>query len=96
VRRSARGTLKRTLIAAVLAAAALFVAAAAREVAGVEKAHSTFENYYAFRGCEQLLTRTADAATCRLGSGNTITIVRFRGRWYLDGDLPFCLGRYCL
>ena len=54
----------------------------------LRKAHSTFENYYAFRGCQQLLKRTADYGLCKVGSGQTIKIVKFQGKWYLDGDLP--------
>ena len=52
------------------------------------KAHSTFENYYAFRGCVQLLVRTDNYGVCRLASGQTIKIVKFHDQWYLDGDLP--------
>ncbi len=57
----------------------------------VDKAHSTFENYYAFRGCSQLISKTADSATCALSSGKTIKIVEYDDKWYLDGDLP-CSG----
>jgi hypothetical protein len=62
----------------------------------LRKAHSTFENYYAFRGCKQLLTRTQDYGTCRLSNGEIIKIVKFDDKWYLDGDLPWaCLGKIC-
>ncbi|MDE2188662.1 MAG: hypothetical protein KGJ35_02965, partial [Patescibacteria group bacterium] len=43
----------------------------------VEKAHSTFENYYAFRGCTELLERTDSYGICKTGSGQTIKIVLF-------------------
>lgn len=51
-------------------------------------AHSTFENYYAFRGCERLIERTDSYGTCVTNSGKTIKIVQYEGRWFLDGDLP--------
>jgi hypothetical protein len=79
--------------AAIVAVALLiFVGERVREV---EIAHSTFENYYAFRGCSELLSRTATDATCRLPSGQTIRIVAVDDRWYLDGDLPTCWGTWC-
>lgn len=58
------------------------------QVLYLRKAHSTFENYYAFRGCTQLLERTQDYGICKISSGATIKIVKFQGKWYLDGDLP--------
>ena len=54
----------------------------------LRKAHSTFENYYAFRGCTHLLEKTQDYGICKIASGQTIRIVKFQGKWYLDGDLP--------
>lgn len=54
----------------------------------LKKAHSTFENYYAFRGCAQLLEKTESYGTCKTNSGETIKIVKFEGKWFLDGDLP--------
>ena len=62
----------------------------------LKKAHSTFENYYAFRGCAQLIKRTSRYGFCKLPSGETIKIVGFHGKWYLDHDLPFCIGNICL
>jgi hypothetical protein len=59
----------------------------------LRKAHSTFENYYAFRGCVQLMNKTDDYGLCKISSGETIKIVKFRGKWYLDGDLP--CGFFC-
>lgn len=58
------------------------------QVLYLRKAHSTFENYYAFRGCVKLLKRTSDYGLCKISSGQTIKIVKFQGRWFLDGDLP--------
>lgn len=51
-------------------------------------AHSTFENYYAFRGCVQLLDKTEDYGTCKVASGQVIKIVKINNKWYLDGDGP--------
>lgn len=52
-------------------------------------AHSTFENYYAFRGCQTLVDRTDTYGDCRLADGSTIKIVKYHDKWYLDGDLPW-------
>ncbi len=59
-------------------------------------AHSTFENYSAFRGCAQLIDRTDTYGDCKTTDGQTIKMVKFQGAWYLDGDLPICWGGYCL
>lgn len=69
----------------VVVAAAIFLAYQSRELA---IAHSTFENYYAFRGCETLVDRTDTYGHCKLADGSTIKIVRIDGKWYLDGDGP--------
>jgi len=57
----------------------------------LRKAHSTFENYYTFRGCTQLLEKTPTSGVCKTRSGQTITIVEYRGKWYLKDDLPTSL-----
>lgn len=54
----------------------------------LQKAHSTFDNYYAFRGCTQLLSKTDTSGICTTSSGQTITIVEINGKWYLQGDGP--------
>ena len=54
----------------------------------LRRAHSTFENYYAFRGCVQLLEKTDTYGICQLSSGQTIKLVKYQNKWYLDGDLP--------
>ena len=54
----------------------------------LQKAHSTFENYYAFRGCTQLLEKGGDYGICKTSNGQTIKIVRINNKWYLDGDGP--------
>lgn len=61
----------------------------------VKKAHSTFENYYAFRGCTQLLSKTSDYGICKIDSGQAIKIVKYQNKWYLDGDLPVCYFNFC-
>ena len=60
-------------------------------------AHSTFENYYAFRGCVRLMDRTEVDGHCETADGREIRIVEYHGAWYLDGDLPWaCLGSICI
>ncbi len=54
----------------------------------LQKAHSTFENYYAFRGCTELLDKKDNYGVCRTNSGQTLKIVKYDNRWFLDGDLP--------
>lgn len=51
-------------------------------------AHTTFERYYAFRGCTELIDRTATYADCKLANGQTIRMVLLNDRWYLEGDGP--------
>jgi len=58
------------------------------QITYLQKVHSTFENYYAFRDCATLIKKTNQYGVCRTESGQTIKIVKFRGKWYLDGDLP--------
>ncbi len=57
-------------------------------------AHTTFERYYAFRGCSQLIDRTDTYGDCQLPNGQTIKIVLYDGKWYLDGDLPSRWGDF--
>ncbi len=62
----------------------------------LRKAHSTFENYYAFRGCAQLISRTDNYGICKTYSGQVIKIVKFNNKWFLDNDLPWgCIGHLC-
>ena len=51
-------------------------------------AHSSFDEYYKFRGCTELLERTDTYGRCMTSRG-VIKIVLFEGKWYLDGDLPY-------
>ena len=78
----------------VLAVIMLFVFAL-NQIIFLKKAHSTFENYYVFRGCVQLLEKTDDYGFCKLKSGETIKIVKFQNKWFLDGDLPICWSGIC-
>jgi len=66
----------------------VFAAFAIDQFFVLQKAHSTFDNYYAFRGCAQLLSRTDTSGVCKTASGDTITIVLINGKWYLQGDGP--------
>jgi uncharacterized protein YxeA len=79
--------MKKLLIAVVVV---LVVAACAYYVHYLHVAHSTFDNYYAFRGCQQLVSRTDTQGVCTVASGQTITIVKYNNAWYLEGDLPTC------
>ncbi len=53
----------------------------------LQKAHSSFINYAAFRGCTDITSQTATSGTCTLANGQSITMVQVNGRWYLQGDL---------
>ncbi|MDE1970263.1 MAG: hypothetical protein KGI50_01670 [Patescibacteria group bacterium] len=62
----------------------------------LRKAHSTFEDYYAFRGCTELISTTTDSGTCRTSNGKILTIAAYHGKWYLDGDFPWvCFAKTC-
>jgi len=91
---------KKIIVGGIVILIILFVVLFVWQVVFLHKAHSTFENYYTFRGCVELLATTTDSGTCRTGSGQTIKIVLYDGRWFLDGDLPVCLiglpGGSCL
>lgn len=54
----------------------------------LRKAHSSFYNYYQFRGCVQLLEKTDTYGICKVSSGQTIKLINVGGKWYLDGDGP--------
>ena len=68
-----------------LVAGGVFVACQAYMV---HLAHTTFERYYAFRGCVQLIDKTDTYGDCTIANGKTIKIVLIDGAWYLDGDGP--------
>jgi len=79
--------LKNLIIAAILLIIVIVIFGV-YQIKILQKAHSTFNNYYAFRGCVKLISRTNDYGLCQLASGQTIKIVKFDNRWFLDGDLP--------
>ena len=58
------------------------------EVFYLQWAHSSFDNYYKFRGCVSLVSKTDDHGYCKLADGQNIKIVKYHDKWYLDGDLP--------
>ena len=78
----------KTVMGVLILAAMMIFAAGVDWILILRKAHSTFENYYAFRGCQRLVSKTNDAGYCKLASGQIIKIVKFKNKWYLDGDLP--------
>ena len=85
------GTRKIVLVSSLTVAIILFfifVYMALYQVANVQVAHSSFDNYYKFRGCVSLINRTSSYGYCSLASGEIIKIVEYNGKWYLDGDLP--------
>jgi len=89
---------KATLFWIVLAAAVILAAVLVfGQWLYLRQAHSSFADYYAFRGCTELLEKTDTYGICRTNSGQTIKIVEYQNKWYLDGDLPWaCLGNVCL
>jgi hypothetical protein len=58
------------------------------------QAHTSFDSYYAFRGCTTLIEKTDTYGTCTIGNGQQIKMVLFEGKWYLDGDLPTHWGNF--
>jgi hypothetical protein len=79
---------KKIILAVVGVIVLAFIALAIDQFVILQKAHSTFDNYYAFRGCTQLLSRSDTSGVCKTASGDTITIVEIDGKWYLQGDGP--------
>ena len=79
---------KKTILVVIGLVVIVFAALAVDQFLVLQKAHSTFDNYYAFRGCAQLISRTDVSGICKTGSGATITIVEIGGKWYLQGDGP--------
>lgn len=74
----------------------ILAAVAIWQAVTLQKAHSSFANYAAFRGCATITSQSTASGTCTLPNGQTITMVKFNGRWYLNGDLPYCWGNFCL
>jgi hypothetical protein len=79
---------KKALLALIVIITAFLIASGIHQLRTVDIAHSSFENYYAFRGCVQLLEKTDTYGICKTASGKTIKIVLYNGKWYLDRDLP--------
>ncbi len=80
------------IILSVLAVLAFVFALGLWQIHTLTVAHSSFEKYYAFRGCSTLVERTDTSGTCITKSGASIKIVLYEGRWFLDGDLPCSSG----
>jgi hypothetical protein len=79
---------KKSLTLSILAVLIIVVLFCAFWMHKLAVAHSTFDNYYAFRGCTQLIERTDAYGICKTTDGATIKIVAINGRWYLEGDGP--------
>ncbi len=58
------------------------------QIHNLNLAHRSFDNYYKFRGCVQLIEKTDTYGICKLSSGKTIKLVKINNKWYLDGDGP--------
>ena len=71
-----------------IALAVIFVGFGVYWVLYLQKAHSSFDNYYSFRGCRTLVEKTDTYGICKLQDGSNIKIVLYQGKWFLDGDLP--------
>jgi hypothetical protein len=80
--------LKQRIVIASLVVAVVILIFGIYQILFLRKAHSTFENYYAFRGCTTLIKKTNEYGICKTENGQTIKIVKFQDKWYLDGDLP--------
>lgn len=80
--------LKNKVVTVIILVGMLVVIFGINQALLLRKAHSTFENYYAFRGCTQLLLKGQDFGVCKTNTNQTIKIVKFQDKWYLDGDLP--------
>ena len=86
---------KRNLLIMGIIIVLLAVVSGAYYVSYLRKAHSTFQNYYDFRGCTELVSRAETSGICKTRSRQTIKIVKYNNRWYLDGDLPVCDWGIC-
>jgi len=76
--------------------AAFVLGVAVNQFITLRSAHGSFSNYYAFRGCAQLLKKGPDYGVCKTNTGQTIKIVEYHGKWYLNNDLPLCVHGMCL
>ena len=80
-------TTKKTIIAGAVFIVVV-VSLAIFYVHELNRAHSTFENYAAFRGCTATSNKTDTSADCLLASGKSIKLVLINDKWYLEGDGP--------
>ena len=87
--------MKRHLWMVVFAVIFILVAFAVWQFMILRIAHSSFANYAQFRGCATIASRSDTTGTCMLANGQSIAMVKFAGRWYLHGDLPFCWWKIC-
>ena len=87
--------MRKRLLPVVAVVALAFVGLVAYQALRVRNAHASFDSYYAFRGCTQLLQRGSDFGVCSTQSGQVIKIVQYGGKWYRDGDGPVCYFRWC-
>lgn len=63
------------------------IAGAVYYISYLQNAHSSFDNYYNFRGCTSLVSKTDNYGYCKLQDNQTIEIVRCQNnKWYLNGD----------
>ena len=86
---------RKILLVVIIILSLLLGALAIQQAYETDRAHNTFDNYFSFRGCVKLLKRTATYGICKTDQGATIKIVKFKGQWYLDGDLPVCTANIC-
>ncbi len=79
----------KSLIVLVYIVLLMLIILAVYQIQTLRVAHSSFENYYNFRGCVYLIEKTDTDGTCKLSSGQTIKLVKYQDKWYLEGDLPY-------
>ncbi len=85
-------TKKRLLVA--FAAVVIIGIFMAQKIITTNQAHERFEGYCEWRGLK-VVTKTSDAGFCNDPvSGQVYKMVLFKGRWFLDEDLP--CGFLCL
>lgn len=79
---------KERLLKIIMVVVSMAIIIVISQIIYLHKAHSTFDNYYRFRGCVQLLNKTDTSAQCTLPSGQVITLEQINNKWYLQGDGP--------
>lgn len=87
--------MKKKIVIFIIAVIILFLGFFIYQIMYLKNAHATFENYYTFRGCVQLIKRTNQYGICKTNTGQTIKIVQYESRWFLNGDLPICRSQFC-